>query len=109
MGFGAGSNRGWLVAPAVFAVSLLCLVTAWAVMEPGCLVGCFDNNGRSPFELATLPFFAAIIPLVWWKCPFDGSAARKRLLSLMVTIVVLMAIVKQLDLHNAVLNCFYPD
>lgn len=109
MGFGAGSNRGWLVAPAVFAVSLLCLVTAWAVMEPGCLVGCFDNNGRSPFELATLPFFAAIIPLVWWKCPFDGSAARKRSLSLMVTIVVLMAIVKQLDLHNAVLNYFYPD
>lgn len=109
MGFGAGSNRGWLVAPVVFALSLICLMTAWAIMEPGCLVGSFDNNGRSPFELATLPFFAAVIPLVWWKCPFEGSAARRRVLSLMVTVVAAMAIIKQLDLHNAVLSCLYPD
>ena len=109
MGFGIRSNRGWLAAPIVFVVALLCLLGAWAVVEPKCLVACFDNNGRSPFELATLPLFAVIIPLVWWKCPFDGSRKRKITLSLMVTIVVIMAIVKQLDLHNALLSYLYPD
>ena len=103
------SGYGWLLGPAVFVASLVCLLSVWWAMEPGCLVNAFDNNGRSPFELATLPLFAAVIPLVWWKCPFEGSAARKRILSLMVTVVAAMAIIKQLDLHNAVLSCLYPD
>jgi hypothetical protein len=100
---------GWLLSPVVFVAALFALLVAWALTEPACLIKCFDAGGRSPFELATLPFFAAIIPLVWWKCPFEGSLARKRILSSMVTIVVIMAILKQLDLHNAILGYFYPE
>lgn len=109
MGFSGKSERGWLAAPMIFAAALACLVAAWAVMDPGVLYRTFDSDGRSPFELATLPFFAAIIPLVWWKCPFSGSVKRRTVLSAMVTVVVVMAVVKQLDLHSVVLNWFYPE
>lgn len=109
MGFGAGTNRGWLAAPMVFVGALCCLIGIWAVMEPKSLISSFDNHGLSLFELETLPLFAAIIPFVWWRCPFEGTLKRKRVLSLMVTIVALMAIVKEIDLHNTLLSCIYPD
>ncbi len=98
----------WFFAPVFFVVFVCALLIAWAVMEPSHLIQSFDSNGRSVFELATLPFFAAIIPLVWWKCPFEGARMRKMLLSLMVSVVVVMALVKQLDLHNAALSAVYP-
>ena len=99
----------WFLGPIVFVVALCCLLIAWAVMEPAHLMKSFDNNGRSPFELATLPFFALIAPVVWWKCPVEGSRMRRTILSLMVSIVVVMSIVKQLDLHNAALSVIYSS
>ena len=56
-----------------------------------------------------LPFFAAIVPLVWWKFPFTGSRKRRFVLCLAVSIVALMAIVKELDLHNMALHALCPD
>ena len=103
------SCRSCLAGPLMFLAMLAALFAVWLLMDPAALVALFDRSGRSVFELATLPVFAAIIPLVWLKCPFGGSLKRRRILSAMVTIVVLMAIVKELDLHNAAFACFFPD
>ena len=99
---------GWLVGPAVFVVGIAALLVTWKLLEPSHLVRLFDQNGRSPVELATLPFYAAIIPLIWWKCPFEGSRTRRNVLCLMVSVVAVMAVVKELDLHNAALHVLYP-
>lgn len=102
-------EKSFLVAPVVFVVGALLLLLTWAIMEPVALHRAFDNDGRSPFELATLPFFAAIIPLVWWKCPFTGSAKRKALLCAAVSCVAFFAVCKELDLHLIVMHALYPD
>ena len=99
----------WLAGPAAFAAMLGALLVTWAVMAPDALVRNFDNDGRSPFEIATLFVYAAIIPFVWWKNPFGGSARRRRLLALAVSVVAFMAIVKELDLHIAFLRFVYPE
>ena len=54
-------GREWLAAPAAFAAMLAALLATWAVMAPDALVRNFDNDGRSPFEVATLFVYAAII------------------------------------------------
>ena len=71
--FCCSSKRAFLAAPVVFVACALALLVTWAVMEPAALRQAFDQDGHSAFELATIPFYAAIIPLVWWKCPFTGS------------------------------------
>ena len=101
--------KSWLCAPSLWFAGVAALVATWAVMDPAALVNAFDQDGHSPFELATLPFFAAIVPLVWWKCPFAGSKKRRAILCLAVSIVALMAIVKELDLHNMALHALCPN
>lgn len=102
-------SLAWLTAPAVFAVSIAALLATWTVMAPDALVAAFDAKGRSPVELATLPLFSAIVPAVWLCHPFGGSPRRRRILCAMASIVALMAIVKELDLHLAALHALYPD
>ena len=103
------SRCAWLTAPAVFAALLAALFAVWLALDPATLVANFDNDGRSPFELATLPFYAAIVPFVWLMNPFGGSRRRQVVLASMVTVVALMAIAKQLDFHITVLHWLYPD
>ena len=112
--FDCSSKKGFLAAPVVFAVCVLALFVTWLVMEPSALRHAFDGasfgqDGRSTFELATIPFYAAIIPLVWWKCPFTGSRRRRILLCAAVSCVAFMAIVKQLDWHLEVMKNLYPE
>lgn len=98
----------WYSAPVLFFVGLLALLATWLVMEPAALRHAFDQDGYSPFELATVPFYAAIVPIVWWKCPFSGSRRRRTILCLAVSCVALMAVVKELDLHLAVMKALFP-
>ena len=86
--------KPYLVAPILFVLCLLALLATWAAMEPAALRSFFDAEGYSPFELATLLFYAAIVPLVWWKCPFTGSPRRRALLCAAVSCVAVMAIVR---------------
>lgn len=102
-------RRDFLVCPLAWCLLVAALLGVWALSDPAALVCCFDRDGYSPLELATLPFFAAIVPLVWWKCPFDGSAARRATLCAMVSVVAVMAVVKETDLHLLALHALYPD
>ncbi len=102
-------KKAWLTGPVLFALLLGVLLVTWAILPPGTLIAAFDNHGRSPVELATIPVFLAIVPMVWWKCPFAGSRTRQVTLCVMVTIVALMAVAKELDLHQAVLHFCYPQ
>jgi len=103
------SKKAFLCAPAVFAVCAFALLVTWAVMEPAALRRAFDQDGHSVFELATIPFYAAIIPFVWWKCPFAGSRRRRTLLCAAVSCVAFMAVVKELDWHLAVMQRLFPS
>ena len=103
------ANKSFLVGPIVFVLCLLALLATWAVMEPASLRSFFDDNGHSPFELATLPFYAALVPLVWWKCPFTGSRLRRAILCSAVSCVALMAIVKELDIHQVAMHSLFPQ
>ena len=102
-------GKAWLTGPVLFAAMLAALVATWAVMDPSALVEAFDQGGYSAFELATIPFYLAIVPFVWWMRPFAGSPRRRAVLCAMVTVVALMAVVKELDLHNLALHALYPD
>lgn len=99
-------RKEWLVPVFAFAALAAALLVTWAVTDPATLVANFDRDGHSPFELATIPFYAAIVPAVWALCPFK---TRRVLLCSMVTVVALMAIVKELDLHLCALQALYPD
>ncbi len=102
-------KKAWTLSPIVFLAWCVAFAVVWLVMSPEAINNAFNQDGHSVFELATLPFFAAIIPLVWWKCPFSGSTKRKVILSLAVSIVVVMALVKETDAHLAFISWLYPD
>lgn len=101
-------GKAWWTAPAVFAAGLLALGYIWAVMEPAQLVQGFDAHGGSLFEVATLPFYAAIVPFVWIWNPFGGPRRRRIALALAASVVAVMAVVKETDAHNALLARLYP-
>lgn len=103
------SRKSWMLAPAVYLLALCMLSLVWSVMEPAALRAAFDADGRSFFETLTLPLYALIVPAVWLCCPFTGSAKRKALLCAAVSCVAAMAVVKQLDIHLAVIRSLYPD
>ena len=107
--FDCSSKKAYLAAPAVFLACAFALLATWAVMEPAALRQAFDQDGYSVFELATIPFYAAIIPLVWWKCPFSGSRRRRILLCLAVSCVAFMAVAKELDWHLLVMKRLFPE
>ena len=102
-------RKGWMVAPVLAALFAAVFVVSWMAIEPTRLISIVDQDGRSPLELMTIPFFAAIAPAVWLFCPFSGSRKRKFLLSLAVTLLSVLAVMKELDLHIALIEWAYPD
>lgn len=101
--------KSYLTGPILFLLGIAALLVTWLAMEPVALHHAFDQDGYSPFELATVPFYAAIIPIVWWKCPFTGSRTRRTILCLAVSCVALMAVVKELDLHIMLMHNLFPE
>ena len=103
------SRKSWMLAPIAWALSIVALTVVWATMEPEALKEAFDGDGYSFFEVMTVPFFAMIVPAVWLCCPFSGSTARKSFLCLCVSCVAVMSVVKELDLHLALMQFAFPD
>ena len=103
------SKKSWLLAPVLALASLVALACTWAVMEPEALRAAFDADGASFFEVLTLPFYILIVPAVWLCCPFGGSTGRKALLCACVSCVAVMAVMKETDLHVALITAMYPD
>ena len=103
------AKKSWMLAPAIALASLAALACTWAVMEPEALSAAFDADGASFFEVLTLPFYILIVPAVWLCCPFGGTVRRKVLLCSGVTCVAVMAVMKETDLHLAVISSLYPD
>lgn len=99
----------WYFSPALFAAAAIALFAAWLAFEPAAIRAFFDDGGRSPFELATIPVFLVIIPAVWIARPFTGPKKRVALLCGAVSVVAAMAVVKELDLHNAALHFLFPE
>lgn len=103
------SKKSWLLAPVLFAVGVVCLILGWAFSDPVRLRAFFDCDGRSFFEAMTVAVYALIVPAVWIACPFGGSVKRKVTLCSAVTVTVVAALMKQLDLHIDLLSAMYPD
>ena len=102
-------KKGWLIGPVMYVFMIAGLFATWMNLEPSFLVNLFDQGGYSPVEIATIPFFFGIVPAIWLFNPFEGSKKRRIILALIVSVVALMAIVKELDLHNAFLHYLYPE
>lgn len=102
-------KRGWMVAPFFAALFVAVFITSWLNVDPPQLIHVFDQGGTAPVELMTIPLFGAIVPLVWLCCPFSGGRVRKFILSLCVSILAIMAIAKELDLHIAFIEWLYPE
>lgn len=103
------SNRSYLLAPVVALIGLIVLVLVWAAIDPGRLMPLFDDNGASPVELMTLPLFALIVPLVWLCPPVAGDTKRKCLWAALWSLLAVMAIVRQTDLHKLLFAQIWPD
>ncbi len=103
------SKHSWLLAPIVFVLGLLSLLVIWAVMEPSELILMFDNDGHSPIELMTLPLFALIVPLVWLCPPNAGTAKRQVFWSSIWSILGVIAIIRETDLHKCLFAKIWPE
>lgn len=103
------SRRSWLLAPFVFVAGLLGLVAFWSVVEPATIQTLFDNDGHSPVELMTLPLFALIVPLVWLCPPAGGTWKRQCGWSAIWSLLGIVAIVRETDLHKALFSSIWPE
>lgn len=103
------SRKSWLVAPVAVAAWSLVLLAVWAVMDPQTLAVNFDNHGRSPVELMTLPLFALIVPLVWLCPPTSGSTGRQCRWASLWSLLGVMAIIRETDIHKILFAKIWPD
>lgn len=103
------AKKSWLLAPVVWAVGMIALVVVWAALEPAELIPLFDNKGQSPVELMTLPLFALIVPLVWLCCPAGGSLRRQVGWSSLWSVLAVMALVRETDVHKMLFAKIWPD
>ena len=103
------SKRSWLVAPVAAILMYAVLLAVWAAIEPSALVPLFDNDGASPVELMTLPLFALTVPLAWLCPPCAGPARRQCAWSALWSLLGVMAIVRETDVHKALFAKIWPE
>ncbi|MBO6167722.1 MAG: hypothetical protein J6P13_05165 [Kiritimatiellae bacterium] len=103
------SRKAWLLPVYLFAAMSAMLTAIWCAIEPGRLIPLFDNHGASPVELMTLPLFALIVPLVWLCSPFGGSRLRRTILNIDASILAVMAIIRETDLHKMLFAKIWPQ
>lgn len=103
------SKKSWLTGPVVSLIWIALLLVVWAVLDPATLDPLFDNHGASPVELMTLPLFALIVPLVWLCPPCGGNTKRQCLWAALWSLLAVMAIVRETDLHKMLFASIWPE
>ena len=104
------SGKSWLVAPVVALVGLSALLLLWGVAEPQTYLEWFQlKEGLSPVEWMTLPLFGLIVPLVWTCPPNSGSLRRQCAWSALWSILGLIALVRETDLHKLAFARLWPE
>ena len=103
------SKKSWLTAPVLFVIMMLMITLVWAALPPEQMIPLFDNDSFSPVELMTLPLFALIIPLTWLCSPFGGSWKRQAFWNTDVSLLAIMAIIRETDLHKRVFAAIWPE
>ncbi len=103
------SKHSWLTAPVLFVLMCAAVFATWLAMDPVSLILFFDNKGHAPIEIMTLPLFALIIPLVWLCSPFGGSVRRQIFWNTDVSLLALMAIIRETDIHKMLFAHIWPE
>ena len=104
------SGKSWLVAPVVALVGLGALLLLWGVAEPQTYLEWFQlKEGLSPVEWMTLPLFGLIIPLVWTCPPNSGGLRRQCAWSALWSVLGLIALVRETDLHKLAFARLWPE
>ena len=105
------SKKTWLTAPVVALASFALILLLWSVTDPCVYVEWFDTEKApfSPVEWMTLPLFGLIVPLVWLCPPQSGPTRRQCAWSLLWSLLSVVAIVRETDLHKIAFAQIWPD
>ena len=105
------SKKSWLTAPVLAFLGLSLILLLWSVTDPCVYVEWFDTEKApfSPVEWMTLPLFGLIVPLVWLCPPQSGPTRRQCAWSLLWSLLSVVAIVRETDLHKIAFAQIWPD
>lgn len=104
------SKHSWVVAPVVAVAAFAVLLALWGVMDPGTYASWFSvRGGLAPVEWMTLPLFALIVPLVFLCPPQAGSVRRQCLWALLWSLLGVIAIIRETDLHKLLFARIWPE
>lgn len=105
------SKRSWLTAPVVALVGFALILLLWSVTDPCEFIERFDSSTApfSPVEWMTLPLFGLIIPLVWLCPPQSGSMRRQCIWSILWSVLSIIAIIRETDIHKIAFAQIWPD
>ena len=104
------SKKSWLTAPALALLGFALILFLWSATDPQEFVVWFSiEEGLSPVEWMTLPLFALIVPLVWLCPPQSGPTRRQCAWSLLWSLLSVVAIVRETDLHKIAFAQIWPD
>ena len=105
------SKKSWLTAPVLALLGLSLILLLWSVTDPCVYVELFDTEKApfSPVEWMTLPLFGLIVPLVWLCPPQSGPTRRQCAWSLLWSLLSVVAIVRETDLHKIAFAQIWPD
>ena len=82
----------------------------WGVAEPQTYLEWFQlKEGLSPVEWMTLPLFGLIVPLVWTCPPNSGGLRRQCAWSALWSVLGLIALVRETDLHKLAFARLWPE
>lgn len=104
------SKKSWLVAPIVALAGFALLLFLWGVTDPREFITWFSvDDVFAPVEWMTLPLFGLIIPLVWLCPPQSGSERRQCAWAALWSLLGVMAIVRETDIHKKLFANIWPE
>lgn len=104
------SKKSWLTAPVLALLGFAFILLLWSIVDPQRFVLWFSvDDGFAPVEWMTLPLFGLIIPLVWLCPPQSGSMRRQCAWSALWSLLGIVAIIRETDIHKIAFAQIWPD